>query len=94
MAVQWLGLQTLTAEGLGSISQAMRCGQRKKKKARERKKKQFYSEVLLHSTGNYAQYPVINRNGKEYEKDYIYEKLNHFAVHQKPTQHGKSTILQ
>ena len=24
------------------------------------------------STGNYIQYPVINRNGKEYEKDYIY----------------------
>ena len=28
--------------------------------------------VLLYSTGNYTQYPVINRNGKEYEKMYIY----------------------
>ena len=28
--------------------------------------------VLLYSTGNYIQYPVINHNGKEYEKEYIY----------------------
>ena len=28
---------------------------------------------LLQSTGNYSQYPVINRNGKEYKKNvYIY----------------------
>ena len=26
------------------------------------------SKVLLYSTGNYIQYPVINHNGKEYEK--------------------------
>ena len=30
------------------------------------------NKVLLYSTGNYAQYPVINRNGKEYEKECIY----------------------
>jgi len=34
---------------------------------------------LLHSTGNYIQYPVINHNGKEYEKEYenthVYESL-------------------
>ena len=30
------------------------------------------SKVLLYSTGNYIQYPVINRNGKEYEKECIY----------------------
>ena len=29
------------------------------------------NKVLLHSTGNYIQYPVINHNGKEYEKEYI-----------------------
>ena len=28
-------------------------------------------KVLLYSTGNYIQYPVINHNGKEYEKEYI-----------------------
>ena len=28
-------------------------------------------KVLLHSTGNYIQYPVINHNGKEYETMYI-----------------------
>ena len=28
-------------------------------------------EVLLCSTGNYIQYPVINHNGKEYEKIYM-----------------------
>ena len=26
------------------------------------------NKVLLYSTGNYNQYPVINQNGKEYEK--------------------------
>ena len=28
--------------------------------------------VLLYSTGNYTQYPVINHNGKEYEKECTY----------------------
>ena len=28
------------------------------------------NKVLLYSTGNYIQYPVINQNGKEYEKVY------------------------
>ena len=50
--------------------------------------------VLLYSTGNYIQYPVINHNGKEYEKEYIYIYNNHFAVQQKLTQHCKSPILQ
>ena len=27
--------------------------------------------VLLYSTGNDIQYPVIKHNGKEYEKEYI-----------------------
>ena len=26
------------------------------------------NKVLLYTTGNYAQYPVIDHNGKEYEK--------------------------
>ena len=30
------------------------------------------NKVLLYSKGNYIQYPVINHNGKEYEKEYIY----------------------
>ena len=29
------------------------------------------NRVLLCSTGNYIQYPVINHNGEEYEKEYI-----------------------
>ena len=33
-------------------------------------------QVILYNTGNYTQYPVINHNGKEYEKEcvniYIY----------------------
>ena len=29
------------------------------------------NKVLLYSTGNSIQYPVINQNGKEYEKEYI-----------------------
>ena len=33
------------------------------------------NKVLLHSTGNYIQYPVINYNGKEYTKLYIYTHI-------------------
>ena len=33
------------------------------------RKKQTHSKVLLHSTGNYIQYLVINYNGKDYEKE-------------------------
>ena len=33
---------------------------------------QINNKVLLYSTGNYIQYPVINRNGKEYVKACIY----------------------
>ena len=29
-------------------------------------------KVLLYSTGTHIQYLVINHNGKEYEKEYIY----------------------
>ena len=29
-------------------------------------------QVLLYSTGNYIQYPMINHNGKEYKKECIY----------------------
>ena len=28
-------------------------------------------QTLLHSAGNYIQYPVINHNGKEYENECI-----------------------
>ena len=31
------------------------------------------NEVLLYSSGNYIQYPVINHNGKEYEKACIFK---------------------
>ena len=30
------------------------------------------NKALLYSTENSVQYPVINHNGKEYEKEYIY----------------------
>ena len=30
------------------------------------------NKVQLYSTGNNIQYPVINHNGKAYEKEYIY----------------------
>ena len=29
------------------------------------------NKILLYSTGNYIQYPVIKHNGKEYKKEYI-----------------------
>ena len=40
------------------------------------------NKVLLYSTGNYIQYPVINHNGKEYLKKNICVYLSHFAVQQ------------
>ena len=64
------------------------------------------NKVLLYSTGNYIQYPVIYHNRKEYEKEYvcvcvyiyiyiyIYIYLKHFVIQQKLTQLCKSTILQ
>ena len=30
------------------------------------------NKVLLYSTGNYIQYPVINCDGEECEKEYVY----------------------
>ena len=50
------------------------------------------NKVLLYSTRNYIQYPVINHSGKEYEKEYIYVQLNQFAIQQKLIQHCKSII--
>ena len=48
------------------------------------------NKVLLYSTRNYIQYPIISHNRKEYEKIYMYN----FAVQQKLTQHCKSNIHQ
>ena len=31
----------------------------------------IYRMYKLHNTVNYIQYPLINHNGKEYEKEYI-----------------------
>ena len=53
------------------------------------------NKFQLYSTGNCNQYPVINQNGKNMKKNIcmsIYIYLSHFAIHQKLTQHGKSTI--
>ena len=33
---------------------------------------EWINKVPLYSTENYIQYPVINHNGKEYEKEYMY----------------------
>ena len=46
----------------------------------------------MYSPENYIQYLVISYNGKEFEKEYAYGQLNHFAVHQKLIQHFKSTV--
>ena len=40
------------------------------------------NKVLLYSTGNCIQYPVINYNRKEYEKEYMYVQLSQFAAQQ------------
>ena len=33
---------------------------------------EWINKILLNSTGNYIQYPVINHHGKEYEKEFIH----------------------
>ena len=33
---------------------------------------EWINKVLLYSTENYIQYPMINHNGKEYERMYAY----------------------
>ena len=60
--------------------------------------KWIINKVLLYSTGNYIQFPMMtNHDGEECEKEcacvciYI---LNHFAVWKKLIQYYKSTILQ
>ena len=62
------------------------------------------NKVLLCNTGSYTLYLIITYNGKEYVKEYIYIYIYiyiythicvyHFAIHQKPTQHCQSTIIQ
>ena len=37
-------------------------------------------KALLYTTRNHVRYPMINHNGKEYEKECINIKLNHLAV--------------
>ena len=55
----------------------------------------WINKVLLNSTGNDIQYPVINHNGKEYKKKNVYMCITgHFVVQQRLAQHCKSTILQ
>ena len=49
------------------------------------------SGPIVYSTGNYIQYPVINHNGKECEKN-VCMYNNHFVVQKKLTQHCKSII--
>ena len=36
-------------------------------------------KVLLYTTGNYIQYPVINQNGKGYVKEYIYVYMHMYV---------------
>ena len=55
------------------------------------------NEDLLYHTGNYIKYTLINQNGKEYDKEFIYVciyiKWSHFAIWQKLIQDCKSTIF-
>ena len=37
------------------------------------------NKVLLYSVWNYVQYPMMNQNGKEYEKEYICIHIYIFA---------------
>ena len=40
------------------------------------------TNVLPYSTGDYIQYPMLNHNGKEYEKDlYVPSKNNAYSLY-------------
>ena len=39
------------------------------------------NKVLLYSTGNYIRYPVMNHNGKEYERKKIWKEYVHIYIH-------------
>ena len=58
--ILWLPRRRGRARGLDRESGAGRC--------KLLHVKQINSKVLMYSTGNYIQYPVINHHGKEYEK--------------------------
>ena len=40
------------------------------------------NKILLHNTGNYIQYAVINRKGKGYEKEYIYMNIYEIYIYE------------
>ena len=52
------------------------------------------NKFLLHSTGNYIQYLVINHNEKNMKKNVYTMQVDHFAAQWKLPQHCNSTILQ
>ena len=58
-------LCTLLSHSLGHHAKS-------KKLIKKRKMEWINNKVLLYSTGNNSQYPVINHNRKEYEKVCIY----------------------
>ena len=53
------------------------------------------NSIPLDSTGDYAQYPVVNHSEKEYKNVcvYISISLNHLAVQQKLTHCCELTVL-
>ena len=53
-------------------------------------------EILLCSTGNYAESLVMERDGGQCEKESVYTRvcLGHFAVQQKLTEPCQSTITK
>ena len=40
----------------------------------------WINNEILDGSGNYIQYPVINRNGKKYEKVYVYITESLFCI--------------
>ena len=72
LAVQWLRIYLPVQKApvhslVRELRSHMPCGMAKKQNKQTKK-----SEVLLYSTDNYTQYPTINQNGKEYEKESMY----------------------
>ena len=51
------------------------------------------NKTLLYNTENYVQYPVINHNGKEYEKECLYRSSRCGAVETHPTRNQEVVMF-
>ena len=76
-------------------SRILKLNKKKPNKWKLLHKEWINKKVLLYSTGNYIQHPVINQNGKEYKNEKIYICITEsLCCTAEINTHCKSTIRQ